>query len=203
MRTFTAELQGRVSLLAGFIGIIWLVELVDLFVLRGALDAAGIRPRDPDALWGIVWAPFLHGGLPHLIANTVPLLVLGWLVLLRRRADFLVVTALVTVVGGLGVWLFGRPQTIHIGASGVVFGYLGYLFLRAWFERSFTAMLLALVAGVLYGSALWGVLPGQRGISWEGHLFGFVSGGVTARLMSTSSVPSRLSTGRPVGYHDG
>jgi membrane associated rhomboid family serine protease len=203
VRTFAAELQARITLLAGFIGIIWLVELVDLFLLRGALDAAGIRPRDPDALWGIVWAPFLHGGLPHLIANTVPLLVLGWLVLLRRRADFLVVTALVIVVGGLGVWLFGRPQTIHIGASGVVFGYLGYLFLRAWFERSPTAMLLALVAGVLYGGALWGVLPGQRGISWEGHLFGFAAGGVTARLVTTPPNPSRLGSGRPTGYSSG
>jgi membrane associated rhomboid family serine protease len=197
VRTFTAELQARFSLLAGFVGLIWLVELFDLFFLRGALDAAGIRPRDPDSLWGIVWAPFLHGGLPHLIANTVPLLVLGWLVLLRRRTDFLVVTALVAVIGGLGVWLFGRPQTIHIGASGVVFGYLGYLFLRAWFERSVTAMLVALVAGVMYGSALWGVLPGQRGISWEGHLFGFAGGGVTARLMSAPATPSRLGTGRP------
>jgi membrane associated rhomboid family serine protease len=199
VRTLTGELKSGLFILVGFVGLIWLVELVDLLVFRGALDAAGIRPRDPEALWGIVLAPFLHRGLPHLVANTVPLLVLGWLVLVRRRRDFLLITALVTVVGGLGVWLFARPQTIHLGASGVVFGYLGYLLLRAWFERSLAAVLLALIAGLLYGSALWGVLPGQRGISWEGHLFGFAGGGAAARLFMPRArrIPARRMA--PIG----
>ena len=122
----------RLVLLSGFIALIWLVELTDLVVFHGALDRAGIRPRTESSLWGIAYAPFLHAGLAHLIANTVPLLVLGWLVLVRGLRDWLWVTVVVVLVGGLGVWLFGRPGTVHIGASGLIFGYLGYLLLRGF-----------------------------------------------------------------------
>jgi membrane associated rhomboid family serine protease len=83
----------------------------------------------------------------------------------------------------MGVWLFGAPHTVHVGASGLIFGYLGYLLARGWFERSVSAMLLGLAALVLYGGVLWGVLPGQRGISWEGHFFGFIGGVAAARLL--------------------
>ncbi len=183
MGLFVTELKARSLPIGGFVAVIWLAELVDLFFLRGSLDYLGIRPRDLGWLWGIVLAPFLHGGMPHLIANTVPLLMLGWLVGVRRRVDFFLVTAVVTLLGGLGVWLLARPGTIHLGASGVVFGYLGYLLLRAWFERSAAAMLIALIAGFLYGGALWGLLPTQPGISWEGHLFGFAGGATTARFV--------------------
>jgi membrane associated rhomboid family serine protease len=171
------EFRVRAMLLGGFVGLMWVVELFDLIVLHGALDQLGIRPRETQSLWGIVLAPFLHGGLPHLIANTAPLVVLGWLVLVRRRVDFVLLTIVVALVGGLGVWLFAPAYTIHIGASGIAFGYLGYLIARAWFERSLTSLALALLAGVLYGGALAGLLPGQRGISWEGHLFGLAAGG--------------------------
>ncbi|HEU5315867.1 MAG TPA: rhomboid family intramembrane serine protease [Chloroflexota bacterium] len=171
------EFRLRAALLVGFVGLMWVAELIDLVFLRGSLDQLGIRPRETRSLWGIPLAPFLHGGLRHLIANTAPLLVLGWLVLVRRRVDFVLLTVAVTLAGGLGVWLFAPSYTIHIGASGVAFGYLGYLIARAWFERSLTSLALALLAGVLYGGALAGLLPGQRGISWEGHLFGFAAGG--------------------------
>jgi membrane associated rhomboid family serine protease len=164
------------------VALIWLVELVDLFLFRGALDGAGIRPRSENGLWGVILAPFLHAGPAHLIANTVPLLVLGWLVIVRGVRDFLGVTLLVTLVAGLGVWIFGRPATIHLGASGLVFGYLGYLLLRGFWERSLLAIGIALVAGFLYGGALLGVLPGQRGVSWEGHLFGLAGGAGAASV---------------------
>jgi membrane associated rhomboid family serine protease len=118
------------------------------------------------------------------VANTLPFVFLGWLVMLRRMADFFVVSAFAILVGGLGVWLFGGPNTLHIGASGVVFGFLGYLLLRGYFERSFTSILLAVVVGVLYGGALWGVLPSEPGISWQGHLFGFIGGGGAARTLA-------------------
>ena len=149
----------RLRILLGFVALIWLVELVDLFLFRGALDGAGIRPRSENGLWGVILAPFLHAGLAHLIANTVPLLVLGWLVIVRGVRDFLGVTLLVTLVAGLGVWIFGRPATIHLGASGLVFGYLGYLLLRGFWERSLLAIGIALVAGFLYGGALLGRPP--------------------------------------------
>jgi membrane associated rhomboid family serine protease len=187
MRSFTQGFGRNISIPLGLVSLMWMVELVDLFLFRGALDSAGIRPRDPNALSGIFFAPFLHRGLLHLIANSVPLVVLGWLVIVRGRLDFFLVTGIVTILGGLGVWLFGRPNTIHIGASILVFGYLGYLLLRAWFERSVTAMLIALIAGVLYGSALWGVLPVSGRISWEGHLFGFAGGGTAAAVFRRSA----------------
>ena len=183
MRLVAQEVRARVGLLLGFVGLLWVVELADLLFLGGGLDYLGIRPRDPSWLWGIPLAPFLHGGLRHLIANTAPLLILGGLVLLRRRLDYVLVTVIVALAGGFGVWLFAPRNTVHLGASGVAFGYLGYLIARTWFERSLTSLAIALVAGFLYSGALFGVLPGQRGVSWEGHLFGLVAGGVTGAVV--------------------
>jgi membrane associated rhomboid family serine protease len=182
VKALTGELKIRVQVLAGLVGLMWLEEVADLLIFQGALDAEGIRPRTEMGLWGILLAPFLHAGFAHLLANTVPLLVLGWLVLLRGLRDFLWVTAVAALVGGLGVWLVGGPNTVHIGASGLVFGYLGYLLLRGYRERSLSAILVAVVAGVLYGSALWGLLPVRRGVSWESHLFGFAGGAAAASV---------------------
>jgi membrane associated rhomboid family serine protease len=128
-------------------------------------------------------APWLHVGFGHLTANTVPLIVLGWLVMLRRTRDFVVVALISALVSGLGIWLFGGSRTIHLGASGVIFGLLGALLARAYFERSWAALALALVAGFLYGGMLWGVLPGTPGVSWLGHFFGFAGGVLAARLL--------------------
>jgi len=153
-------------------------------LLHRALDQLGIRPRTSDGLRSILFAPFLHAGFVHLLANTGPLVVLGWLVLLRRVADFFLATAATMLIGGLGVWLLGAPNSIHLGASILIFGYLGYLLLRGIYERSPVAVAIAVVAGLLYGGALWGVLPGQPGVSWQGHLFGFVGGGIAARLQA-------------------
>ncbi len=175
-------LRARLGILAGFMTLLWLLEVADLLLFGGALDGKGIRPRAEVGLWGILFAPFLHAGFGHLLANSIPLLVLGWLVLLRSLRDFLWATVVVAILGGLGVWLFGRPATVHLGASGLIFGYLGYLFLRGFWERSVAAVSLALVAGALYGSALWGVLPGRANVSWEGHLFGFAGGAGAATV---------------------
>jgi membrane associated rhomboid family serine protease len=175
------------GLLVAFVAFIWVLELIDQLIFRGALDSLGIQPRNTDRWWGILAAPLLHGGLAHLIANTVPLLVLGWLVLLRGMSTFVTVSMLAVVLGGLGVWLFADPRTIHIGASGLIFGFLGYLLLRGYFERSVSSILIAVIVVVVYGGALWGVLPGQPGVSWEGHLFGFLSGVAAARFL----IPSR------------
>jgi membrane associated rhomboid family serine protease len=195
------DFAGRFRVLLGFVALIWLVELVDLLLFGGALDRAGIRPRSEGGLWGIVLAPFLHAGPAHLIANTVPLLVLGWLVMVRGMRDWLWVTVVVVLLGGLGVWLFGRPATIHVGASGLAFGYLGYVLMRGFFERSLAAIAIAVVAGLLYGGALWGVLPGQRGVSWEGHFFGLAGGagaaGVHRRRAALGAPPEVAGVTRP------
>jgi len=183
-KAIARELKTQAIVLGGFIALIWTLEIVDLLVLGGALNAYGIRPRSIIGLRGILFAPFLHGGLAHVLANTIPFLTFGWLIMLRETSDFFVVTAVTMLTSGLGVWLIASPYTIHIGASGLIFGYFGFLLLRGYFERSFSAILFSLIVGLLYGSLIWGVLPLQVGISWQGHLFGFLGGVLAARLLA-------------------
>lgn len=183
VKGLVGEVKAQAAILGGFVGLMWALEILDLF-LGGALNQFGIRPHSLIGLRGILFAPFLHGSLLHLIANTVPFIILGWLVMLRRTSDFWLVTAIGMLISGLGVWLFAAPFSIHIGASGVVFSYLGFLLSRGFFERSLGAISLSLVVGLLYGSMIWGVLPIQYGISWQGHLFGFIGGIVAARMLS-------------------
>jgi membrane associated rhomboid family serine protease len=173
----------QAAILFACVLVAWSVELVDRVVYGGALERYGIQPRHVSGLWGILAAPLLHAGWLHLTANTIPFVVLGWLVMLRKMTDFIIVTTLALLIGGLGVWLFGAPNSVHVGASGLIFGYLGYLLARGYFERSAWALLLGAAALLVYGGVLWGVLPGQPGISWEGHLFGFVGGVASARLL--------------------
>jgi membrane associated rhomboid family serine protease len=109
--------------------------------------------------------------------------------MLRRTRDFVVVALVSALVSGLGIWLFGGGRTIHLGASGVIFGLLGALLARAYFERSWVALGLAIVAALLYGGMLWGVLPGAPGVSWLGHFFGFVGGIMAARLLADEDIP--------------
>lgn len=184
IQSIKRELTLHAYLLLGFVALIWLIEVVDLVFMGGALDSLGIRPRTLSGLPGIVAAPFLHVGFFHLAANTVPFLVLGWLILVRETWHFFAVTAIVTILGGLGVWLFGRPMTVHVGASGLIFGFFGFLLLAGWFERKLSTILLSLVVLLTYGGMIWGVLPGRLGISWEGHLFGFLAGILAARLLA-------------------
>lgn len=161
---------------------IWVQELVDLSVFGGALDTFGIDPRDPSDYWHIFTAPFLHAGLPHLIANTVPLAVLAFMSALRSVGRFLAATFVIVLVGGSLVWLLGRDAT-HLGASLLVFGYLAYLLGVGWWERTPAAIGIALIALLLYGGILWGVLPSGGAVSWEAHLYGFVGGLIAALLI--------------------
>ena len=166
--------QGIVLLIAAM----WVIFLVDRFL---PLERFGLIPRQVDGLIGILTMPFLHGDWPHLVNNTVSLIFL--LVLLtgvRRQAGW-IVGQMVFMSGGL-LWIFGRPA-IHIGASSLVFGLIAYLIFSGWFEKRLTTMMIALLVGLFYGTSLLaGILPGQAGISWEGHLCGAGSGFVLARL---------------------
>jgi membrane associated rhomboid family serine protease len=173
-QSLAQEVRDSASWILGFVGVLWGVELVNL-AFRHQLLRLGILPRTVEGLPGIVLAPFLHGGFPHLIANTIPLLVLGSLVLLSGRWAFVRATLTIALLGGALTWLLGRPA-YHVGASGLIFGYLGYLVAKAWFERRAVPILIALTATALYGGVLWGVLPIMPGVSWEGHLFGFAAG---------------------------
>ena len=185
MRGLVREVKAQILILAVCVGLMWGIEVIDLF-LGGALNQFGIMPRSVVGLRGILFAPVLHGNIPHLIANTIPFVTLGWFVMLRRTSDFFGVTAIVMLIGGLGTWLFAPANTVHIGASGVIFGYLGFLISRGYFERRIGSVIVSLMIGIFYGGLIWGVLPGQIGISWQGHLFGFIGGIVAAWLMADS-----------------
>ncbi|AFZ51304.1 rhomboid family intramembrane serine protease [Dactylococcopsis salina] len=181
------EFKDQLTILFGLVAIFWVVELVDLFVISSySFDRFGIIPRNVIGLRGIFFAPFLHGNLPHLIANTVPFLSLGWLTMLQKTSDFWRVTGITMLVGGLGVWLIGQTGSIHIGASILIFGYLGFLLFRGYFQRNTPSIALSIIVGVFYGSLIWGVLPTRAGISWEGHLFGFIGGVIAARWIGKS-----------------
>ncbi len=176
------ELRLHSRILFGLLALMWGEEIVDLF-LGGRLNAFGVTPRTLHGLVGIPLHPFLHQGFGHLISNSVSFLVLGWLVLLRETRHFLAVFLGATLIGGLGVWLFGRSAT-HIGASGVIYGLMGYLMLAGWFERKVGTILLSLGVGITYSWALFGMLPTNGHVSWEGHLFGFAAGVIMARVLA-------------------
>lgn len=171
-------------MLGGFIVLIWLIELIDQIFLSNSLNQWGIKPRSIPGLSGIVLAPFLHGSLGHVAANTMPFLVLAWLVLLRGWSELIKVSILTVAFSGLVVWLIGRSTTVHIGASSLIFGYLGYLILRGYFDRSAFSVFISLLVGLLYGSLIWGVLPMDQEQSWEGHLGGFLAGAACAWLLT-------------------
>ncbi|WP_332667705.1 rhomboid family intramembrane serine protease [Aeromicrobium sp.] len=176
------------TVVGGFVALLYAIEVVDT-VVSDRLDSHGVRPRTDEGLLGVVFAPLLHGGWAHLVANTIPLLVLGFLLALSGVRTWLSVTVIVWVVGGLGVWLFGDSNTVHIGASGLVFGWLVHLIVRGIFARSLRQLALGVVVFLVYGSVLWGVIPGRPGISWEGHLFGALGGALAAWLLAPRDEP--------------
>lgn len=184
-RSLGQEVKAGATWMLGLVGLLWGIEVVNLLSGHQLLQL-GILPRTVVGLRGLVFAPFLHGGLAHLLANTLPLLVLGALVLARGRSTFIRVTAFVALVGGLLTWILGRP-TLHVGSSGLIFGYFGYLIGSAWYERRPLPILLAVLATTLYGGILWGLLPVIPGVSWEGHLFGLIAGVLAARVAGRST----------------
>ena len=179
------QLKTNLLLLLGAIALLWAVEIANLLTGH-QLNTWGILPRSLTGLRGIPLSPFLHANLSHLLVNTLPFLVLGGLVVLRGRRAFLGASLLIILCGGTAVWLFGRTA-YHIGASGLIFGYFGYLVARGWYDRSLWSILIALVTLFFYGGLVWGVLPTDAYISWEGHLFGLLAGILAARIQGGST----------------
>lgn len=175
--------------------VIWAVHLVNVLVFGGNLVFFGIHPLDMSALWHIITAPLLHANFEHLISNTVPGAIFSFLIGMSRARVWWEVTVFVVLLGGVGVWLLGGPGTNHIGASGLVYGWLAYLLVRGMFNRDFLQILLGIFLGVAYSGLIWGVLPGVPGVSWQAHLFGAV-GGVAAGMFMTSDDPPALRAGR-------
>jgi membrane associated rhomboid family serine protease len=169
-RTLGERIRDAVGTMFGLTAILWGVTLVNLFATA-------------HGLWGIAFAPFLHANFQHLIGNTMGLVLLGGTLILRDEDHFWVVTLFGTLLAGLGTWLIGRPA-LHIGASGLVFAYFGYLLSIGWYQRKATAVLLSLSVFLLWGGLLLGMLPSLHGaVSWEGHLSGFLSGVLAAKLV--------------------
>jgi membrane associated rhomboid family serine protease len=177
-----------------FVAVLWVVELFDS-LSNHRLDDNGIRPLETDGLWGIVVAPLLHSNWDHLIANTVPALILGFLMTLAGVSRFIFATAIVWIVGGFGTWLIGnvgthcpyvgvRCETNHIGASGLIFGWLAFLIVFGFFTRKVWEIVVGVVVLFIYGSVLLGMLPGTPGVSWQGHLCGAIGGVLAAYLLS-------------------
>ena len=180
-RTDSPVVRGML-VVAAMAAVMWVVEVVDK-IAGGRLDSGGIEPREIDGLDGIVFAPFLHGGFDHLIGNTIPFLLLGFAIALGGAARVAIVTVIVALVGGFGTWLIGPANTVHIGASGIVFGYAAYLVARGVFSRSVAQIVLGVVVLAVWGTTLLQGLVPEDGISWQGHLFGAVGGVLAARML--------------------
>lgn len=168
--------------MVALLGVLWGVELLDQ--LSGdRLDNLGIHARTLDGLAEIFAAPFLHAGWGHLVSNSVPFLVLGFLVLLGGLLRWVVSSLISIVSSGLAAWLLSPVNTVVIGASGLIFGWLTYLLARAIYSRKPGQVVVAMLVLLVYGSMIWGVLPGAAGISWQAHLGGAVGGVAAARVL--------------------
>jgi len=179
---FYAALGKAFVTMCAIIPVLFLVELLDFATGHQLDQLGGLRPREPDGLDGIIFAPLLHGSFAHLYGNSVPLLLTGTFVLATGGKRFLWVTGLIALVSGLGTWLTGPPHSVIVGASGIVFGYLGYLLVRGVVERNWWSIAVSVLIGLLFGWTLVGALPTDQRISWQAHLFGLI-GGVAAAIL--------------------
>jgi membrane associated rhomboid family serine protease len=178
--------------LGALVAIMWAVELVNALDSY-RLDRDGIVPRNLSHLDGIVFAPFLHASFSHLLANTVPFILLGFVIALAGAGRLLLVSLIVALVSGAGTWLIAPGGTVTVGASGVVFGYATYLVSRGLFNRQIVEIVLGVIVLLLFGGALISDLIPHTGISWEAHLFGGIGGVLAAAALS------RPARSRPAG----
>lgn len=181
----------RLVALIGFVALLWVIQAVNWSSGYALNPAFGLVPRQVSGLDGVLGMPFLHVSFEHLIANTPPLLLLGTLLAATATRALLAMNAVVVGLGGLLVWLLGS-SAIHIGASGLVFGWFGFLVTRGLVDRSPVTLGASVIVGFAYGSLIWGVFPGQPGISWEAHLFGAIAGAVAAVVLPVQVHAPRL-----------
>ena len=176
------NLRAKIGVLFWFVLILWLIEIINL-VTGYRLNNFGIYPRKLYGLYGIIFAPFLHGGLTHLLLNTIPLTIMGGIIIVRSIKEFLSISLFIILFSGIIIWFVGRPA-YHVGASGLIFGYFGYLIARGWFERTVSSILIAAVILILYGGMIFYIMPSHSQVSWEAHLFGFITGIIGARIFN-------------------
>ena len=174
-RTIAQNAAHAARVFATIYGVLGAAAVANAITAGAFNQALGLVPRDTSHAWGILLHPLLHANARHLGLNAVGILLMGGLVFIRSERDFWRVTALGILFGGSMTWLVGRTD-LHVGASGVIFAYLGYLLTTGWFDRKIGAIVLSLSVAALWGSALFGLSPFQQGISWELHLFGLIGG---------------------------
>ena len=179
-----------------FVALLYVIEAYDS-VTGHRLDSNGIRLLETDGLTGILFAPLLHADWQHLIANTGPALILGFLMTLAGMGRFLGATAIIWLLGGFGTWLIGNigaprgVESVHIGASGLIFGWLTFLIVFGFFTRHAWQIVVGIIVLFVYGGVLWGALPGTFGVSWQGHLCGGIAGVLAAYLLSSPEREAR------------
>ena len=173
----------RIYPVLAFVGLCWLVFLVNNLLLNGYFSHLGIVPRTVSGLRGILLAPLLHASFRHILANTVPLLILGGIISFRSPAKYVTITVAGTIISGVLTWLLAR-HGCHVGASGLVFCYFGYVMGQAWFQRTVVNILVAVGCGLMYCGLIWGLSPFQSGVSWEAHGAGLLAGLLLARIGS-------------------
>ena len=174
----------------------WILELLDQ-LSGNQLDQLGIHAREIDGMPEILTAPFLHAGWDHLMSNSLPFVVLGFLVLLSGLARWLVSSLIIIVISGMTAWLLTPVHTIILGASGLIFGWLTYLLARGLWSRRPAQVVIAVLVLLVYGGLIWGLFPGNAGISWQAHLGGAV-GGVLAAWLLHRRASRQLVTAAPV-----
>lgn len=176
----TRTLKSQAVILGSALALMW-IAFIATWMTGGALLSLGVIPRNVIGLRGILFAPFLHGSLAHLLANSIPFVMLGWFVMLRDSRHFVPVTVAGMIGSGLMAWLFGATGSVHVGASGVIFGYLGFLMVSGWYARSVASIIISILVTVMWGGLVFGVVPGHAGISWQAHLGGLIGGILAAR----------------------
>jgi len=186
----------RFTPILALVALCWLVFLINNVMWHGHFAQYGILPRHLGSLPGIIWAPFLHGSFQHLVANTVPLLILGGIICARSEAEFGIITVSGTLLTGGLTWIFARNAS-HIGASGLIFCFFGYVASLAYFRRTFGTLVLSTVCVLVYGGMLRGIFPTSTRVSWESHVAGLVSGIVLAWLASKLNPPHRDQEVKP------
>lgn len=168
---------------------LWVIHIAAL-VLNLDLSRMGVLPRNLPGILGIITSPLIHADYSHLISNTIPLIILGWIIFYFYKRISYTLFIFIYLATGLLVWIFAR-QVYHIGASGVVYGLVSFLFFSGIFRRDNKSIALALIITFLYGGLVWGIIPGWKGISWESHLFGAITGLIAAYIFRKIDPPAK------------
>ena len=179
----------NILLVLSFPLILWVIHLLSL-LLQIDLTRMGVLPRNFVGLLGIITSPLIHADFSHLISNTIPLIILGWIIFSFYPKLSFILFIFIYLLTGLLVWIFAR-QVYHIGASGIVYGFVSFLFFSGIFRRDNKSIALALIITFLYGGLVWGMIPGWKGISWESHLFGAITGLAAAYLFRKIDPPAK------------